>query len=291
MEEETINLTQTILESINELFSQMFSSIDNTIYGTLDKLTFINTDILKNNSFQNILGNSPADGILLICNSLVFGFIIYYAINYLISHLTYSQIDSPKQFIFKAIIFISIMNSSLWICEQIINIIYLITSCISSIGSNLFNTDITFSNFIDNINQDIYSSGESLNIFSFDGIIKSFTSFGLINLVFTYSLRYIMIQIFILISPFAFLSLITNSSEWFFKVWIKTFLSLLLVQILISFILLLSFSIEITSNSMISKLLYIGIIYALTRANNYIKEMFGGITTTVSASISSFSNY
>lgn len=291
MEEEKINLTQAILTSINELFSQMFSSIDNTIYGTLDTLTFINPDILKNNSFQNILGTSASEGILLICNSLVFGFIIYYAINYLISHLTYSQIDSPKQFIFKAIIFISIMNSSLWICEQIINIIYIVTSCISSIGLNIFDTNITFSNFIDNINQNIYISGNSLNIFSFDGIIKSFTSFGLISLVFTYSLRYIMIQIFILISPFAFLSLITNTSEWFFKVWIKTFLSLLLVQILISFILLLSFSIEITSNSMISKLLYIGIIYALTRANTYIKELFGGITTTVSAGMNSFSNF
>lgn len=291
MEEEKINLTELILTSINELFSQMFSSIDNTIYSALDRLTFINTDILKSNSFQNILGNSASEGILLICNSLVLGFIIYYSINYLISHLTYSQIDSPKQFIFKAIIFISIMNSSLWICEQIINIIYIVTSCISSIGENLFNTEITFSNFIDNINQNIYSSGEILNVFSFDGIIKSFTSFGLINLVFTYSLRYIMVQIFILISPFAFLSLITNSSEWFFKVWIKTFLSLLLVQILISFILLLSFSVEISSNSMISKFFYIGIIYALTRANSYIKELFGGITTTVSAGFSSFSNY
>lgn len=291
MEEEKINLTEVILTSINELFSQMFSSIDNTIYSTLDKLTFVNTDILKNDSFQNIFGNSASDGILLICNSLVFGFIIYYSINYLISHLTYSQIDTPKQFIFKAIIFIAIMNSSLWICEQIINIIYIITSCISSIGFSLFNVEITFSNFIDNINQNIYFSGNSLNIFSFDGIIKSFTSFGLINLVFTYSLRYIMIQIFILISPFAFLSLITNSSEWFFKVWIKTFLSLLLVQILISFILLLSFSIEINSNSMISKLLYIGIIYALTRANNYIRELFGGISTTVSAGISGIQNF
>lgn len=291
MEEEKINLTQAILTSINELFSQMFSSIDNTIYGTLDNLTFINSDIIKNNSFQNILGNSASEGIILICNSLVFGLIIYYAINYLISHLTYSKIDTPKQFIFKAIIFISIMNSSLWICEQIINIVYIITSCISSIGSNLFQTDITFSNFIDSINQNLYTSGNTLNIFSFDGIIKSFTSFGLINLVFTYSLRYIMIQIFILISPFAFLSLIINSSEWFFKVWIKNFLSLLLVQILISFILLLSFSIEITSNSIISKILYIGIIYALTRANGYIKEMFGGITTTVSAGFSNFSNY
>lgn len=290
MEKENINLTEVILTSINELFSQMFSSIDNTIYSTLDHLTFINTDILQNNSFQNILGNSASEGILLICNSLVLGFIIYYSINYLISHLTYSRIDNPKQFIFKAIIFISIMNSSLWICEQIINIIYIITSCIFTIGENLFGTNITFSNFIDNINKNIYYSGDILNIFSFDGIIKSFTSFGMINLVFTYSLRYIMVQIFILISPFAFLSLITNSSEWFFRVWIKTFLSLLLVQILISFILLLSFSIEIHSNIMLSKFLYIGIIYALTRANSYIKEMFGGISTTVSAGFSPFSN-
>ena len=290
MEEENINLTEIILTSINELFSQMFSSIDNTIYSTLDHLTFINTDILKNNSFQNILGSSASEGILLICNSLVLGFIIYYSINYLISHLTYSQIDNPKQFIFKAIIFISIMNSSLWICEQIINIIYIITSCIFSIGENLFDTQITFSNFIDNINKNLYLSENSLNIFSFDGIIKSFTSFGMINLVFTYYLRYIMVQIFILMSPFAFLSLITNSSEWFFKVWIKTFLSLLLVQILISFILLLSFSIEITSSSMLSKFLYIGIIYALTRANIYIKELFGGISTTVSAGFSSLSS-
>ena len=289
MEEEKINLTEAILNSINELFSQLFSSIDNTIYSTLDNLTFISPDIIKNNSFQNILGTSASEGILLICNSLILGFIIYYAINYLISHLTYSKIDSPKQFIFKAIIFIAIMNSSLWICEQIINIVYIISCCISDIGLNLYNTSITFSNFIDNINENIYSSGDILNIFSFDGIIKSFTTFGLINLLFTYSLRYIMIQIFVLISPFAFLSLITNTSEWFFRVWIKTFLSLLLVQILVSFILLLSFSIQITSNSTISKLLYIGIIYALTRANNYIKELFGGISTTVSTGISTFS--
>lgn len=289
MENETINLTETILNSINELFSQLFSSIDNTIYSSLDSLAFISPQILQNKSFQNILGTSASEGLLLICNSLVLGFILYYSINYLISHLTYSQIDTPKQFVFKAIIFIAIMNSSLWICDQIINIIYIITKCISELGNNLFGVQINFSNFIDNINQNIYSSGESLNIFSFDGIIKSFTSFGLISLVFTYSLRYIMIQIFILISPFAFLSLITNSSEWFFKIWFKTFLSLLLVQILVSFILILSFSIEITSNSVISKLLCIGIIYALTRANNYIKELFGGISTTVSSGISSFS--
>lgn len=289
MNEENINLTEIILNSINELFSKLFSSIDNSIYSVLDDITFVNTDILSNNAFQKILGESSSEGILLICNSLVLGFIIYYAINYLISHLTYSKIDSPKQFIFKCVIFIAIMNSSFWICEEIINIVSIITNGISELGIDLFNSKINFSNFINNINQNIYSSQETLSIFSFDGIIKSFTSFGLINLVFTYSLRYIMIQIFVLLSPFAFLSLITNSSEWFFKVWIKTFLSLLLVQILISLILLLSFSIELVQNSNFSKLLYIGIIYALTKSNSYMKELFGGISYNVNNAIASFS--
>lgn len=286
MNEENINLTELILNSINELFSKMFSSIDNTIYSVLDEVTFINNTILENDSFKKILGESSQDGILLICNSLVLGFIIYYAINYLFSHLTYSKIDSPKQFIFKSIIFIAIMNSSLWICLEIINIISVITDGISYISQNLFGIQISFSNFIDNINKNLYIQNEAFNVFSIDGIIKSFTSFGLINLVFTYSLRYIMIQIFILLSPFAFLSLISNSSESFFRAWIKVFLSLLLVQILISLILLLSFSIELTSNTNISKFLYVGIIYALSKATSYIKENFGGISIDIKSSLS-----
>lgn len=290
MEEENIRLTETIFNAINELFSQMFSSIDNSIYSILDDITFIKPNILDNSALKKILGESNTEGILLICNSLVLGFILYYAINYLISHLIYSKIDSPKQFIFKCIIFIAIMNSSIWICEQIINIISLISQSICDIGQNLFNSNISFSNFIDNINKNVYYGDSPLNIFSFDGIIKSFTSFGLINLVFTFSLRYIMTQIFVLISPFAFITLINSSSEWFFKTWLKNFISLLLVQVLISLILLLSFSIELNSNLTLSKLLYIGIIYALSKANGFIKEIFGSISTTVNSNISNISN-
>ncbi|MBR3832554.1 MAG: hypothetical protein IKJ72_02880, partial [Mycoplasmataceae bacterium] len=215
--ENPINLTDIIFNSLNELFSKLFSSVDNTIYSLLDEITFISPNILYNNSLEKLLGTSNTNGILLICNSLVFGFILYYSINYLLSHLTYSKIDSPKQFVFKSIIFISIMNSSFWICEQIINIIHIITNGLSSISFTQFNSYLNFSQFMDNLNKTLYMSND-FNIFSFDGIVKSFTSFGLINLVFNYSLRYIMVQIFVLISPFAFLSLITSSSDWFFKV-------------------------------------------------------------------------
>ncbi|MBR3614331.1 MAG: hypothetical protein IKL55_04040 [Clostridia bacterium] len=283
--EKNINLTDIIFSSLNELFSKLFSSIDNTIYSLLDDITFITPDILNNTSFKKIIGTSSNNGILLICNSLVFGFILYYSINYLISHLTYSRIDSPKQFVFKSIIFIAIMNSSLWICEQIINLISIITDGLSHLCYTLFYSNLSFSEFIDDINRTLYLSGD-FNLFSFDGIVKSFTSFGLINLIFNNSLRYIMIQIFVLISPFAFLSLITNSSEWFFKIWLKNFVSLLLVQILTALVLLLSFSISPSSNPLFSKLLYIGIIFALSKVNHYMKELFGGISTVVHNNLS-----
>lgn len=284
--EENINLTDIIFNSLNELFSKLFSSIDNSIYSLLDEIVFITPDLLKNNSLNKILGTSGSNGILLICNSLTFGFILYYSINYLLSHLTYSKIDSPKQFIFKSIIFIAIMNSSLWICEQIINLVNILTICLSDISLHLFNTNLGFSEFIDTLNKSLYLS-ENFDIFSFDGLVKSFTSFGLITLVFNYSLRYIMIQIFVLISPFAFLSLIINYSEWFFRIWLKSFLSLLLIQILISFILLLSFSINPTANPLFAKLLYSGIIFALTKSNSYMKDFFGGISTSINVNLSS----
>ena len=194
------------------------------------------------------------------------------------------------QFIFKAIIFVGIMNGSLWICSQIINIIFLISSSICYIGKNLFNEEISFVNFISKINSSIYISNENISIASFDGIIKSFTTIGFVNLIFSYALRYIMIQVFILISPFSFLCLINDRSEWIFKSWIKAFLSLLFEQILISLILVLAFSFNISNIDTMSKILYIGIIYALIKANTYMYMIFGGITTSVGSGINMIAN-
>ena len=289
MVEEKLNLSDAIFKSLNDIFSRLFSSIDNSIYSLLDNLCFINTDILNNSAISKLLGNNASEGFLLICNALIIGFVLYYAINFLFSHLTYTKISSPSQFFFKCIIFIALMNASLWICTEIINLISIITNLIRDIGKNYFNQAISFSNLINTINTKIYINTEEFSIISFDGIIKSFCTIGLINLLFNYSLRYIMIQIFILVSPFAFLSLISDNSSWFFKAWFRSFISLLLVQVLISIMLCLALSLFI-DNSNFYKLLFIGIIYALTRANNYMKEIFGGISTDISTGISNIKN-
>lgn len=276
------NITETIINTINTIFSTLFSSIDNNIYSILDKLTFIDTDIINNSIIDKLLGSNLSNSLLAITNALLFGFSIYYCVKLLYSHFTYTQIEKPYQFVFKLLIFAICINSSYFICEQIININYLISGSIKEIGKNIFHTDICFNNLILNLNSIISIESDSFNIFSVDGILKGFISFGLFNLVFSYALRYIMIKVFILISPFAFLTLTNYSTSWFFKSWLRNFIGLLLLQSLIAFILLIVFSIDYNSTDLFSKFLYIGGIYALSRANTYIRELIGGISTDIS---------
>ena len=278
------NISQNVFNSINDVFSKIFYSIDENIYNTLDDITFINLEIIENSKINKIIGNNSSEGILLICNALILGIVLYYSINYLISHLTLSRVEKPSQFIFKLIIFSILMNGSIWICIQIVDIVSIVTNSIRQIGESLFKESICFSNFIKIINEKIYVE-EHLNIFSFDGVIKSFVTFGFMNLIFSNSLRYIMIQVFIIISPFGFMCLISGKTEYFFKRWVICFLSLLIEQILISVILILAFSLEKNMDDIIVKLLYVGIIYALIKANTYMNQIFGGISTMITSGI------
>ena len=275
------NVTQTIISTINNIFEQLFSSIDNNLYSTFDKITFINSDILKDNYFRNIFGTSTTNGILLIANSLLIAIIIYFAIKYFLAHFTYSKIESPKQFIFKLIIFGICMNFSYFLLEKFLDLFYDISLSIQNIGESIFQKNISFSTLINTINSTIYLGGTSINIFSVNGLLKGTLTFTLLSLVFSYSFRYIMIKVFVLISPFAILSLCLDNTSWFFKAWIKNLFSLLLIQIIVSLILVILFSVNTSNNDLFSKFIYIGGIYALIKANSFVREFIGGISTNI----------
>ena len=285
MENTQINIVEIISQAINSLITTLFSSIDGNVYSTLDDLTFINTDIINTNMFTSLFGFSINSGMVLIANSLLIAFLILYCVRLYGSAFINSQVETPYQFIFKFIIISICMNFSFFLCKQLININALISLAIREVGENIFDCNISFSELIHKVNSLLLFDFSNFNIFSFDGIIKSFVSINLFNLLFTYSLRYIMVKVLILISPFAILTLLNSSTSNFFKSWFKCLCSLLLLQSLISIILLVIFSLEVTSNDLFSKVVYIGSIYALTKANSYIKEIIGGISTDVSSNL------
>lgn len=290
MDTSQINITEIIIRTINSLFENLFSSIDNNIYNLLDDITFVNSNILKDNFFKNIFGTTSQNGILLIANSLIIGMILYYLFRLLYSHFLSIEIEKPIQFLFKLIILAIVINCSFFICEQLITINSYISSAIREVGESLFKVNISFTELVKKLNSVVSISTSNFNAFSLDGIIKSFISIELLNLVFIQSLRYILIKVFILITPFAILSLISHSTSWFFKTWAKSFFSLLIIQSFISLILLIIFSINSNTSNILTKLIYIGALFAITKSNSYIKELIGGVSTNINNNFSYLKN-
>lgn len=234
---------------------------------------------------KNFFGRGSNNGLIIIANSLLLAVCLYYCFKLIYSHFTGIQIERPYQFVFKLLIFGIFLNCSSYICQFLIYFNSIISSAIREIGSAILGEEISFSSLIQNLNSIITVDSSEINVFSLDGLLRGLISISFINLLFTYSLRYIMIKVVILLTPFAFLTLINSSTSWFFKAWIKIFLSLLFIQPFVSIILLIIFALDFTSNDITSKLLCIGSIYALIRANSYVQSFIGGISIDVSQNL------
>ena len=286
---EADNLSTTIANTINELIQNLFSSIDNNIYSYIDDIIFLTPSSISSNNFEDLFTTS-SNSILVIANALILAYLLYYCVKLFLSYYSGTQVQRPYQFIFKLILCAIIMNSSYFICEQLINITDLITQALQEIGSNFTSKTISFKTLVTELNSVISISGTSLDIFSLTGIIKSFCSIGLISLMFSYAIRLIMVKVFVILAPFAILSCSINSFSWFFRSWFRSFFSLLFMQFFITIILIVTLYLDFSSN-LISKFLYVGSIYALTKSNTYIRSLIGGISTEINTNLSTLKSF
>ncbi len=272
------------------MLANLLSSINTNVTEFLDRLIFINSDVTLN--LINVLGKNSYSGINLICNSLIYGFLLYYAFSYLLSHLTFAQIESPHQFIFKLILCVFALNASLVLCSGLIFIFSYVSNMIRELGNYLLGVDVSFTGLISNVIPKDYFISNSFSLFSFDGILKASISFGFLSLTISYSIRYILIKALVILAPFAILSLCSSKTNWFFKSWFKSLLSMLFLQIFVAIILLVCFIVENNGvASLPSQIIHLGMIYTLFKANSFVKEFIGGFGTDVSLNASSLSSF
>lgn len=272
------------------MLANLLSSINTNVTEFLDRLIFINSDVTLN--LINVLGKNSYSGINLICNSLIYGFLLYYAFSYLLSHLTFAQIESPHQFIFKLILCVFALNASLVLCSGLIFIFSYVSNMIRELGNYLLGVDVSFTGLISNVIPKDYFISNSFSLFSFDGILKASISFGFLSLTISYSIRYIPIKALVILAPFAILSLCSSKTNWFFKSWFKSLLSMLFLQIFVAIILLVCFIVENNGvASLPSQIIHLGMIYTLFKANSFVKEFIGGFGTDVSLNASSLSSF
>ena len=177
------------------------------------------------------------------------------------------------------------------IIEFVLELNYNLTLAIRSLGQNVFGKEMSFSHLSSLSKSHVSTDTSSINIFSIDGLIKGTLTLSLLNLVFSYSFRYVIIKVFILLAPFAFLSLSLTNSSWFFRTWAKNLFSLLFIQIIVSLVLLVVFSMDFSSTDLFTKFVYIGGIYVLIKANSFVREFIGGISTNVTQAVNNFTNF
>ena len=279
MVEQTLSspeIVSVVLEVINTIFSNLFNSIDKTIFPLLDKLVFINTDIFSTGAkFNKLLSTSSSNGVLILANCLFTAFVLYYAGRLLLANLVGTQIESPGKFFMRAFLTGIAMNSALPICKFFINSTNLVSSFFCELGKNIFSKDISFVTLISLLET---STASGIDVLSLDGILSGILSISAFALIISFSFRYILVEVLIILSPFAILCLTNSSTEGFFKSWFKCLLSLLILQVVISVMLLIPYSLLNANNDMLfNKILLVGSITALLKSNHFVKEFMGGI--------------
>lgn len=273
--------TKNIINSLNIVSEKLFKSIEGEVYAQIDKLVDITPDIFKEDSLRTFFVQDKANVLILIANSLILFYIIYFVVLKLVSVYNANKSQSIYVFVIKLVIVSILVNSSYFLCEEIINLINLFTNCVEGALKEISGQAITFENLKENILEidDVINA----DMLSLDGVIKGVISFGSVSILINFSVRYVTIIFLIIIAPFAFVSLSSQLTLGVFKTWIKTLIVVLMVQVVIKFVIFIPLLYK-DKNSVLYKIIMVGSIYIIYKINHFTKEIFVKITSDISNS-------
>ena len=132
---------QDILNNLDIIAEKLFRSVETQVFKTLDDIVLIGTNILKVEPLKNVFYHDKINGLIMIANSII-------------------------------------VNSSYFICEQILNIVELFSNSIDIFSKQLAGQSVNFVN----LKEAIISIEDFMktDLISLDGIIKGMISFGAI---------------------------------------------------------------------------------------------------------------
>ena len=179
------NFPEIASNLISSLVNSLLTSLDSNVFSVLDELAFIKSDSIADTYFNSFF--TKQFNIIKLSEALLFGFLLYYAISYLFSFLTCSHFQKPLSFISRLFFSALLIHFSLPICEKVIDFFYLISSILRTIGLYIFPSELSFSILYEKISKLFFANLTlPFKFFSFDGILKSFLSFGFVNLLFMF---------------------------------------------------------------------------------------------------------
>jgi len=220
-------VAEEIVETVSDFFS---GTVSDEFYETLNKFTFLTTDLFKINNVGKFIGSEAraANTITNLVQVFLWGLLLFYGFRCLFSYFLSKKIDMPWQTFIRTIIFMVLINSAYFICFSGVFLSENITSYIREfLGRDM----ISFEVFDEAINRiDVCEDNDVFNIESFSIICAYFSIF--VMFVFL-GARFLILKILILSAPLFFCFGAFKNTEKIFYRWLKIFVSFLLFEILI----------------------------------------------------------
>lgn len=227
---------EELINNINSIISKLYLSIEDKGYDILIKISDITPNIFLNNPLNIIYNQKYKEYVEIFIWAIVFVFFAFYLMKLLLYVYCDSNIENMYHFIIKSVIIVILSSSSYYICEKVIYFNNLFTDTISHIFEDMCDTKISYDYIKEERTtlQEIFEVDDKLNV---EGILDVIISIFVINMIIFFSIRYALVIFNIIISPFAFLMLLSSHTKYLFGIWIKSFLYSLLIQIFNKFIL------------------------------------------------------
>jgi len=266
--------TQDIIGNFNILVEKIIKSVENEVYKNIDSILVIDKKIFKVEPLNKLILEDDINGFIMLANAMILFYFVYYIFSTLISLYNGNQIININKYIIKMVVIVIAVNSSYYICKQIIDIFYVVTDVIDTIGLDITGKELIFQNFREVIN--IVEDLDTTDILSMNGIIKSFISFGSISIFISLAIKYTSVIFLILISPIAIMCLSNNITSGIFFSWGKMLILLLSNQIIMKMIMLIPMACKDTK-TIFYKIILVGSIYILYKIDTFQRELFSKI--------------
>lgn len=267
-------MSEGILNSISVVLEKIYKSIEGSVYTLLDKLINISPDILEKEPLKYIFNDNEKYGIVFIATSLVLFYVVQYMITKLVDIYSGNTTESTYKFVLKTVIIVVLASNSKYLCDLVLQINYLFTQIIESVGENISGEKICFEKFSEVVlNLENYMTGDNISI---DGVLKGFIGFGMTTLLVNYAVRYVTAIFCIIVTPICIMFSISSSTRGIFNSWIRLSIVTLCEQWLVKLLLIIPISFRNVEEEMF-KIAIIGTVYLLYKINSFTKEFMGTI--------------
>lgn len=268
----------SIINSINTIAEKIFKSVEKDVFKNLDILVNISPKILKEEPLNKIFTEDLNSNIILLISS----FIILFAISYIVSRMILLYNGEQQTSVFKFILRVGVCTifsiSSFYLMETLLNINSLFTSVIANIGEDITHEKICFNSLREIVIDLNKYMGE--DFLSLDGMIKGVISFGAVTLLLHFSIRYTTVIFLILISPITIMFASSDITYDIFSSWLKMLLINLFIQNIVVIIIIIPLGFK-KINTVMFKIVLVGVIYLLYRINGFSREILGNISRRV----------